>query len=45
MTTSGFFDDEVKKLVRIDGIDETTLYVAFVGKKKEATDNPLTSFL
>lgn len=33
MTTCGFFDDEANKLLRIDGIDETTLYVAFVGKK------------
>ncbi len=34
MTTCGFFDDEANKLLRIDGIDETTLYVAFVGKQK-----------
>ena len=33
MTTCGFFDDEANKLLRVDGIDETTLYVAFVGKK------------
>lgn len=39
MTTCGFFDDVVNKLLRIDGIDETTLYVAFVGKKKEV-NNP-----
>lgn len=37
MTTCGFFDDEANKLLRIDGIDETTLYVAFVGKKKNST--------
>jgi SagB-type dehydrogenase family enzyme len=35
MTTCGFFDDVANKLLRIDGIDETTLYVAFVGKKKD----------
>ena len=34
MTTCGFFDDVANKLLRIDGIDEATLYVAFVGKKK-----------
>ena len=32
MTTCGFFDDEANKLLRVDGIDETTLYLAFVGK-------------
>jgi SagB-type dehydrogenase family enzyme len=36
MTTCGFFDDEANKLLRIDGIDETTLYVAFVGKKNSS---------
>lgn len=34
MTTCGFFDDEANKLLRIDGNDEATLYVAFVGKKQ-----------
>ena len=33
MTTCGFYDDGANKLLRVDGIDETTLYVAFVGKK------------
>lgn len=32
MTTCGFFDDEANKLLRLDGVDETMLYVAFVGK-------------
>jgi hypothetical protein len=34
MTTCGFFDDEANKLLRIDGVDETTLYVAFIGKRE-----------
>ena len=34
MTTCGFFDDEANKLLRIDGVDETVLYVAFVGKRQ-----------
>ena len=34
MTTCGFFDDEVNKLLRIDGVDETAMYVAFIGKRK-----------
>lgn len=32
MTTCGFFDDEANKLLRLDGVDETMLYVAFIGK-------------
>lgn len=38
MTTCGFFDDEANKLLRLDGKDETTLYVAFLGKKKISTE-------
>jgi len=34
MTTCGFFDDEVNKLLRIDGVDETAMYVAFIGKRR-----------
>jgi len=34
MTTCGFFDDQANKLLQIDGVDETTLYVAFIGKRK-----------
>ena len=34
MTTCGFFDDEANKLLRIDGVDETVMYVAFIGKRK-----------
>ncbi len=34
MTTCGFFDDEANKLLRIDGVDETTMYVAFIGKRQ-----------
>jgi SagB-type dehydrogenase family enzyme len=33
MTTCGFFDDEANKLLRIDGVDETVMYVAFIGKR------------
>jgi len=32
MTTCGFFDDEANRVLRIDGVDETMLYVAFIGK-------------
>ncbi|GJL77836.1 MAG: hypothetical protein NPINA01_08250 [Nitrospinaceae bacterium] len=39
MTTCGFFDDVANQLLRIDGIDEATLYVAFVGKKKETKES------
>jgi SagB-type dehydrogenase family enzyme len=34
MTTCGFYDDEANKLLRIDGVDETTMYVAFIGKRQ-----------
>ena len=34
MTTCGFFDDEANKLLRIDGVDETVMYVAFIGKRQ-----------
>ncbi|MEE8205329.1 MAG: SagB/ThcOx family dehydrogenase [Nitrospinaceae bacterium] len=34
MTTCGFFDDEANKLLRIDGVDETAMYVAFIGKRR-----------
>lgn len=34
MTTCGFFDDEANKLLRIDGVDETVMYVAFIGKRE-----------
>lgn len=34
MTTCGFFDDEANKLLRIDGVDETVIYVAFIGKRE-----------
>lgn len=34
MTTCGFYDDEANNLLRIDGVDETTLYVAFIGKRQ-----------
>lgn len=32
MTTCGFYDNEANRLLRIDGIDESMLYVAFIGK-------------
>ena len=34
MTTCGFFDDEANKLLRIDGVDETVMYVAFIGRRQ-----------
>jgi SagB-type dehydrogenase family enzyme len=34
MTTCGFFDDEANKLLRIDGVDEAVMYVAFIGKRR-----------
>ena len=33
MTTCGFFDEPANELLRLDGIDESMLYVAFIGKK------------
>ena len=32
MSTCGFFDDEANKLLQFDGIDESVLYVVFIGK-------------
>ncbi len=32
MTTCGFFDDEANRFLRIDGIDESVLYAAFIGR-------------
>lgn len=32
MTTCGFFDDEVNQVLGLDGVDESVLYVAFMGK-------------
>ena len=32
MTTCGFYDDEANKLLRLDGVNETAMYVAFIGK-------------
>ncbi len=34
MTTCGFYDDRANDYLGINGIDETTLYAAFVGKKE-----------
>ena len=34
MTTCGFFDDQANQLLRIDGVDETAMYVAFIGKRQ-----------
>jgi SagB-type dehydrogenase family enzyme len=34
MTTCGFYDDEANQLLRIDGVDEAVMYVAFVGKRQ-----------
>ncbi|MGV7222247.1 MAG: SagB/ThcOx family dehydrogenase [Nitrospinales bacterium] len=34
VTTSGFYDDAVNEILNIDGIDESTVYMAFIGKKK-----------
>jgi SagB-type dehydrogenase family enzyme len=32
MTTCGFFDDVASELLRLDGVDEAVLYVAFLGR-------------
>jgi len=32
MTTCAFYDDEANQLLKIDGIDESVVYVAFVGR-------------
>lgn len=34
MTTCGFFDDVGNEYLKLDGLDETLMYVAFIGKKK-----------
>jgi SagB-type dehydrogenase family enzyme len=34
VTTSGFYDDQINDLLNIDGIDESAVYLAFIGKKK-----------
>jgi SagB-type dehydrogenase family enzyme len=34
MTTCGFFDDQAHRLLRLDGVDEAILYVAFIGKRQ-----------
>lgn len=34
MTTCGFFDDLGNELLNLDGLNETLMYVAFVGNKK-----------
>jgi len=31
MTTGGFYDDQLNHLLRVDGLDETAMYVAFIG--------------
>ena len=36
-TTGGFFDDMANDLLRLDGVDEAVLYVAFVGKNVRRT--------
>jgi len=39
MTTCGFFDDELNRLLQIDGVDEAVLYGAFLGAR---TTSPAT---
>jgi SagB-type dehydrogenase family enzyme len=34
VTTSGFYDDQINDLLNIDGVDESAVYLAFIGKKK-----------
>ena len=34
MTTCGFYDDEANQLLRIDGVDEAVMYVAFIGMRQ-----------
>jgi SagB-type dehydrogenase family enzyme len=36
MTTCGFFDDIGNSLLKLDGLDESLMYVAFIGKKNES---------
>jgi SagB-type dehydrogenase family enzyme len=35
VTTAGFFDDAANELLRLDGVDEAVLYIAFVGRRQE----------
>jgi len=39
MTTCGFFDDVGNEMLRLDGVDESLMYVAFVGKQKFTPDS------
>jgi len=34
VTTCGFYDDVINDLLNIDGIDESSVYLAFIGNKK-----------
>jgi SagB-type dehydrogenase family enzyme len=35
VTTAGFFDDAANELLRLDGVDEAVLYIAFLGRRTE----------
>lgn len=37
MTIGGFFDDEANKLLHLDGNQETVMYAACIGRKKETS--------
>ena len=41
MTTCGFFDDAANDLLRLDGLDEAVLYVAFIGRRASDADAPV----
>jgi nitroreductase len=32
---AAFFDDEVNNLIEVDGVEETVIYLATVGKRKD----------
>ncbi|MBV9141522.1 MAG: SagB/ThcOx family dehydrogenase [Pseudonocardiales bacterium] len=40
MTTCGFYDDDVNSLLRLDGVDETIMYVGFFGTRAEGPAPP-----
>lgn len=42
-TTGGFFDDVANELLHLDGVDETVLYVAFIGKSEAMATPGLVS--
>ena len=45
VTTGGFFDDAANELLRLDGVEETVLYSAFVGKPGAGETDPMAGIV